>query len=64
MFALLRHPQHLLPAIANIESREYLELRFAGYDEIKQGSKKHLEAAERQMIEELCLDRELDIEND
>ncbi len=64
MFALLRHPQHLLPALVNIESRDYLELKFAGYEEIKQGTRKNLENEEKVMIEELCLDRELDIEND
>lgn len=62
MFAILKHPTHPLPALVNTESRDYLELVFAGYQVIDTGGRKRLEETERQMIEDACMS--LDIEND
>lgn len=57
--ALMINPEHGLPVIVNMESREFAELSCAGYIPQATGYKKQLEELERDMLEETYCDLEL-----
>jgi hypothetical protein len=53
MFALMINPESNLPAVMNIKSRFYLELKQRGYEEVMTGGKKRIEEREKEIMEEL-----------
>lgn len=63
MHALMINPEHNLPVIVNMESRDFAELSCAGYIPQATGYKRQLEEIERDMMEEFATDLELNNSN-
>ena len=62
MHALMTKPEFNLPIIVNMDSHTFAELSAAGYIPIAQGYKKQLEEIERDMMEEMYGELELNNE--
>lgn len=62
MHALMSHPEHGLPVIVNMDSREFAELSVAGYYPEATGYKKQLELMEEALVSEMYGDLELNNE--
>lgn len=62
MHALMINPEHTLPVIVNMDSRDFAELSCAGYIPQATGYKKQLEQLEEEMMGDLYA--ELDISSE
>lgn len=62
MHALMISPTHNLPVIVNMDSMQFAELSCAGYIPQATGFKKQLEELERDMLEDMYADLELNNE--
>ena len=63
MHAIMSKPEFNLPVIVNMDSRYFAELSSAGYVPIHTGYKKDLEEIEREMMEDIAMELELNTIN-
>ena len=54
MYAVLQSPISHLTTVVSMNSQTYIDLKFAGYETIKEGSKRNMEKLYEQSMEDFC----------